>query len=98
MVFISTKYASQAFEGDIEIAAKVCAGKVDLVIFFRILLSSHPHQADIDALMRICDLYEVPVVTNKKAADLLCLDMRIVPGLNLDSYPKRLTWVIAYNK
>ena len=54
--------------GDIEIAAKVCAGDVDLVVFFRDSLSSHPHQADIDALIRVCDLYEVPVVTNKKAA------------------------------
>ncbi len=76
--------------GDIEIAAKVCAGDIDLVVFFRNSLSSHPHQADIDVLMRMCDLYEIPIVTNKKAADLFHLNTRGVSVLNLDTYPKSL--------
>lgn len=50
--------------GDAQIAAMVAEGTVDAVIFFRDPLGKHPHEPDVQMLMRLCDLYDVPLATN----------------------------------
>lgn len=50
--------------GDAQIAALSAEGKIDGIIFFRDPLGKHPHEPDIQMLMRICDLYDVPLATN----------------------------------
>lgn len=57
--------------GDAQIAAGVAEGKVDMVIFFRNPLAKHPHEPDIFMLMRLCDVYDVPLATNPSTAQLL---------------------------
>ena len=57
--------------GDQEIGAKVANGEVDFVIFFRDPLTSQPHEPDISALLRLCDVYEVPLATNKSTAIMI---------------------------
>ncbi len=57
--------------GDAQIAALVAEGKLDLVIFFRDPLDKHPHEPDVQMLMRICDVHNVPLATNPAAARLL---------------------------
>jgi methylglyoxal synthase len=57
--------------GDAQIAALVAEGKLDLVIFFRDPLDKHPHEPDVQMLMRLCDVHNVPLATNPAGAKLL---------------------------
>lgn len=57
--------------GDAQIAALVAIGKLDLVIFFRDPLDKHPHEPDVQMLMRICDVHNIPLATNPAAAKLI---------------------------
>lgn len=57
--------------GDQQIGARVAAGQVDYVIFLRDPLTSQPHEPDINALLRLCDVHDVPLATNRKSAHIL---------------------------
>ncbi len=57
--------------GDQQIGGLVAEGKVDLVIFLRDPLMAQPHEPDIAALMRVCDVHDVPLSTNLAGAHLL---------------------------
>jgi methylglyoxal synthase len=57
--------------GDAQIAARVAVGKTKMVLFFKDPDSSHPHEADINMLIRICDVHNVPLATNEATAQLL---------------------------
>ncbi len=61
--------------GDQEIGAMVANGNIDMVIFFRDPLTSQPHEPDVSALIRLCDVYEVPLATNRATATLLVDDL-----------------------
>lgn len=54
--------------GDAQIAAQVAEGKIDMVFFFRDPMDKHPHEPDIQMLMRICDVHNVPLATNPATA------------------------------
>jgi len=49
----------------------VAGGEVDAVIFLRDPLTAQPHEPDITALLRICDVHNVPVATNQATADFV---------------------------
>lgn len=55
--------------GDQQIGAAVAEGRVLAVIFFRDPLTAQPHEPDVSALMRICDVHNVPLATNLAAAE-----------------------------
>lgn len=57
--------------GDQQIGAMVACGKIDLVIFLRDPLTAQPHEPDITALLRICDVHSVPLATNLGTANML---------------------------
>nr|WP_233621906.1 methylglyoxal synthase [Flavobacterium agrisoli] len=57
--------------GDAQIAARVAEGKTKLVFFFKDPLSSHAHEVDINMLLRVCDVHNVPIATNEASAQLL---------------------------
>jgi methylglyoxal synthase len=57
--------------GDIEIGARIVAGDVDAVVFLRDPLTAHPHEPDIQALLKVCDVHGVPVATNLASAEIL---------------------------
>jgi len=59
--------------GDAQIAALVATGDIDIVIFFRDPMDKHPHEPDVQMLMRICDVHNVPLATNPKAAEYVLL-------------------------
>jgi methylglyoxal synthase len=63
--------ASGPHGGDLQIAARIAAGEVDAVVFLRDPLTAHPHEPDIQALLKVCDVYGVPVVTNVAGARIL---------------------------
>ena len=62
---------SGPYGGDAQIAARVAEGKTKMVLFFRDPLEKHPHEPDIFMLMRLCDVYDVPLATNPATAQLL---------------------------
>ena len=65
------KMLSGPLGGDAQIAARVAEGKTKMVLFFRDPLEKHPHEPDIFMLMRLCDVYDVPLATNPATAELL---------------------------
>ena len=62
---------SGPYGGDAQIAARVAEGKTKMVLFFRDPLEKHPHEPDIFMLMRLCDVYDIPLATNPSTAELL---------------------------
>jgi methylglyoxal synthase len=57
--------------GDVQIANRVVEGVVDAVLFIVDPLDKHPHDPDIQTLMRICNVRNVPLATNIATADVL---------------------------
>ena len=57
--------------GDAQIAAMVATGGVSAVFFFVDPLSAQPHDPDIRALLRVCNVHDVPLATNLATADLV---------------------------
>ena len=57
--------------GDAQIASRLVEGKVDMVIFFRDPLGKHPHEVDVNMLMRLCDVHNIPLATNPATATRL---------------------------
>ena len=69
--FKVTKVLSGPMGGDAQIAARVAEGKTKMVLFFKDPNSSHAHEADINMLIRVCDVHNVPLATNEATAQLL---------------------------
>ena len=65
------RYKSGPLGGDQQIGALVVDHNVDMIIFLRDPLTSQPHEPDIMALLRLCDVYKVPLATNVESAQLL---------------------------
>jgi methylglyoxal synthase len=57
--------------GDAQIAARVAQGEVQEVIFLVDPLDKHPHDPDIQTLLRVCNVHNVPLATNIATADLI---------------------------
>lgn len=57
--------------GDQQIGAMVATEKISYVIFLRDPLNAQPHEPDINALLRICDVHSIPLATNRKSAEIL---------------------------
>jgi methylglyoxal synthase len=55
--------------GDLQVGARVAQDEVIAVIFFRDPLTAQPHEPDVSALMRICDVHGVPLATNLGTAE-----------------------------
>ena len=65
------RLASGPLGGDQQIGALIVSQDIDLVIFLRDPLTSQPHEPDINALLRLCDVYEIPLATNVSTAQLV---------------------------
>lgn len=65
------RFQSGPLGGDQQIGALVADNKMDIVIFFRDPLTAQPHEPDISALMRLCDVYAIPLATNIGTAEVL---------------------------
>ncbi|MEG0851621.1 methylglyoxal synthase [Flavobacterium plurextorum] len=69
--FKTQRMLSGPLGGDAQIAGRVAEGITKMVFFFKDPLSSHPHEADINMLIRVCDVHNVPLATNEATAQLL---------------------------
>jgi methylglyoxal synthase len=55
--------------GDLIIGGRVAEGKIEAVLFLRDPLTAQPHEPDVSALMRVCDVHKVPLATNLATAE-----------------------------
>jgi len=76
---IARRVASGPQGGDLEIGGLVSRGCVKAVFFYRDPLWAQPHQADVNALVRVCEFANVPLATNDSTAHLILqgLDQRM---------------------
>ncbi|GIN92085.1 methylglyoxal synthase [Siminovitchia terrae] len=65
------RFESGPLGGDQQIGALVAQNQIDMIIFLRDPLTAQPHEPDISALMRLSDVYGVPLATNMGTAELL---------------------------
>ncbi|OES44504.1 methylglyoxal synthase [Domibacillus iocasae] len=65
------RFQSGPLGGDQEIGARIARGEMDFVFFFRDPLTAQPHEPDVTALVRLCDVYSVPLATNLGTARVL---------------------------
>lgn len=65
------KVLSGPLGGDAQIAAMAATKEIDVVIFFRDPLDKHPHEPDVQMLMRVCDVHNIPLATNIATAELM---------------------------
>jgi methylglyoxal synthase len=65
------RFQSGPLGGDQEVGALIAKNKMDIVFFFRDPLTAQPHEPDVTALVRLCDVYSVPLATNMGTAEVL---------------------------
>jgi methylglyoxal synthase len=65
------RYQSGPLGGDQQIGAMVAVNDIDIIIFFRDPLTAQPHEPDVSALMRLADVYSIPLATNMGTAEML---------------------------
>lgn len=68
---IINRFMSGPLGGDQQIGALVARDELDLIVFLRDPLMAQPHEPDISALLRLCDVYGIPVATNIATAEIL---------------------------
>lgn len=68
---VVTRFKSGPLGGDQQIGALVAENQFDLILFMRDPLTAQPHEPDVTALIRLCDVQSVPLATNMGTAEIL---------------------------
>ena len=66
-----TRMKSGPLGGDQQIGSMIAEGNLDLVIFLRDPLTAQPHEPDVSALLRLCDVNAIPLATNVRSAEII---------------------------
>ncbi|MEH7085597.1 methylglyoxal synthase [Neobacillus drentensis] len=80
-----TRFQSGPLGGDQQIGAMIAQNEMDAVFFFRDPLTAQPHEPDVTALVRLCDVYSIPLATNMGTAELLIrgLELGLIEWRNI---------------
>ncbi|MBK1811347.1 methylglyoxal synthase [Clostridium sp. YIM B02505] len=70
------RFLSGPLGGDQQIGSKIAEGNMDLVIFLRDPLTAQPHEPDVTALIRLCDVHHIPVATNVGSAEVFMKSLK----------------------
>jgi len=65
------KYLAGHLGGAQQMGAQIEHNEIDLVIFLRDPLSAKSHEPNVDNLVRLCDMHNIPLATNLATAELL---------------------------
>jgi len=65
------RFLSGPLGGDQQIGAKIADEEMDMVIFLRDPLTAQPHEPDVLALLRVCDVHSIPLATNIRSAEII---------------------------
>lgn len=65
------RFLSGPLGGDQQIGSKIAENEMDVILFFRDPLTAQPHEPDISALLRLCDVHQIPLATNLAGAEIL---------------------------
>jgi len=76
--------ASGPMGGDLQIGAEVVDERLDGIVFLRDPLTAQPHEPDISALLRICDVHDTPLATTRSGAEYLLAGVAEEDGVDLD--------------
>jgi methylglyoxal synthase len=68
---------SGPFGGDLQIGSMLVEGLIDCVIFLRDPMTPQPHEPDINALVRACDVHNTPCATNVSSAHLVLSQLQL---------------------
>ncbi|SDC57323.1 methylglyoxal synthase [Geotoga petraea] len=68
-------YESGPMGGDLQIGALLVTGEIGFVIFLRDPLTAQPHEPDVSAFLRVCDVHNVPLATNLATAEALTIEI-----------------------
>ena len=71
-----TRMKSGPLGGDQQIGAMLAGGELDLIIFLRDPLTAQPHEPDVSALLRLCDVQSIPLATNSSSAIIMLDSLR----------------------
>ena len=69
--------------GDLMIGGRVADGKIEAVLFFRDPLTAQPHEPDVSALVRVCDVHQIPLATNPATAE------RVIKSFEAEQFSNR---------
>jgi len=65
------RFLSGPLGGDQQIGSRVAYNRIDLIIFLRDPLTAQPHEPDVSALLRLCDVHNIPLATNLATAEIM---------------------------
>lgn len=68
-----SKFLSGPEGGDQQIGARIAYNEIDAVMFFRDPLTAQPHEPDVSALFRLCDVHNIPLATNVATSEVLVM-------------------------
>lgn len=71
-----TRMKSGPLGGDQQIGSMIAEGNMDMVIFLRDPLTAQPHEPDVSALLRLCDVQSIPLATNVRSAEIMLSSLR----------------------
>ncbi len=70
------RYLSGPLGGDQQIGAMLADGELGLIVFLRDPLTAQPHEPDVSALLRLCDVQSIPLATNARSAEIMFRALR----------------------